>query len=61
MQARSAVKATLSSRPSPPTAQQQVLFDMNLLGEVLGHLGADVAECRAALLVSRAWGLAFEQ
>lgn len=59
-------KSSAASSPSfhPPssTAQQQVLLvDGDLLREVLFFLGTDVAECRAALLVSHFWGAALER
>lgn len=52
----------MSTSPLPPTAQQQVLgVDIYLLQEVLSFVGADVAECHAALLVSHFWNDALEQ
>ena len=55
--------ATVSSfHPAILTAQQQVLeVDMHLLRESLLFLGADIAECRATLLVNRFWNKTLER
>jgi len=50
-----------SPLPASLPAQQQVLeTDKDLLRAVLSFLGADVAECHAALLVNKLWGAALE-
>jgi hypothetical protein len=49
----------MSSSLPPSTAQQQVLEDMNLVAQVLMYMGANDAECLAALLVSHFWSTAF--
>jgi hypothetical protein len=45
-----------SSTPAFYTAQKQALeIDMDLLGEVLAYLSADIWDCIAALFVNRFW------